>query len=225
VRCIIIHAQACLIRFQAPRCALVMRTLLPTAGWTCRKAKRMSYYILILCSCIHRILRYDNMDMAFAGALRDVTTPVQIAYDISCQYSQNFWRRFSQLPDGFRPTFQPNKTSFIVGAFHITGHIEQCQLRFAGDYLPGNGTTPGDNVEHGWAWMNTYAASFSKMLLGACMDAINQAVGQFNFEKLVWLGMCLDTACFAFLMACHRASSKAVSTLCRVKGHVSQGCS
>jgi hypothetical protein len=165
-----------------------MRILQQMVGWIYRRAKHRRNYIRILFTFTYHVFRYDNMDMAFAGALQGVTTPVQIAYDISCQYSRNFWRRFPRLPDGFRPTFLPNETSFIVGAFHITGHIEQCQSRFAGDYLPGNGTTPGDNVEHGWAWMNTYAASFSKMSLGARMDAINQAVGQFNFEKLVRLG-------------------------------------
>jgi hypothetical protein len=113
---------------------------------------------------------------------------VHIDYNIACQYNKNFWRRWANLPDFLQATFSPQETSFVVGALHITGRVEECQAEYAGDYLEGNGITSGDNIEHGWAFMNRFLYLASRMTISGQADFLDKLADGFNFEKQTCIG-------------------------------------
>jgi hypothetical protein len=128
------------------------------------------------------------MDYILTSSMRDVITPVVVAYDVACQYTINFWKRAQSLPDDLYPKIKPEQLDFFVGIMHIYGHVSRCQGPWSGRYRPGNANTPGDNVEHAWVPLNQLSRSLSRMTPGQRIDSLNSAMDALNFQKLVRSG-------------------------------------
>ncbi|KAJ7794948.1 hypothetical protein B0H14DRAFT_3496550 [Mycena olivaceomarginata] len=111
--------------------------------------------------------RYSNMDFLFFSAvLNTIVLYIILSYDITCQYSKNFWTRMKDLPEAMH--LDPKKTTvwYKVLNFHILGHKWPCHSPFSFHWMWGAGMTDREVVEQNWEFLNGAAGSTKMMGLG-----------------------------------------------------------
>ncbi|THU84668.1 hypothetical protein K435DRAFT_687085 [Dendrothele bispora CBS 962.96] len=140
--------------------------------------------------------RYCNVDFVFWCTIQDEEyLCIVISYDISCQWSRNFWQRMSTLTSDFKFQFTRSGVRFMVPKFHLRAHQPDCHTRFNFDYAPGCGETHGEVIEEGWAQSNKAAAQTKEMGPGTRAQTLDDIFGFHNFRNIVGLG----GLCFSFL--------------------------
>ncbi|TDL13861.1 hypothetical protein BD410DRAFT_734767, partial [Rickenella mellea] len=114
-------------------------------------------------------------------------TQVFISYDIACQWSVNFRKRWEELPDHLGDTASLIRGSGI-GKFHEYGHGPKCRDKYSLNYLLGVGRLDGEGVERNWSWINPVAMSTKEMGFGSRQDTLDDHWGAWNFRKLKEMG-------------------------------------
>lgn len=134
----------------------------------------------------HFPIRQVNVDYAICEALKTTrahaTNGVILAYDINCQYSINFRKRFLESRYLFYPESLP--IDFVVGLFHVHGHKDECLARFAPTFLPGSGITSGEILESLWSTTNGAARITRNMTLVGRREALNACLQDSNRRKM-----------------------------------------
>ena len=133
--------------------------------------------------------RYANMDYIFASAVRGCTAKrIVISYDIACQWHRNFLARCKNLPPAL--DFDPSRHTleYVIPKFHIAAHGVNCQSRYSRNYRRYIGRTDGENIERGWAWMNTASLSTREMGPGARHDTLDDQWRAWNFRLTTRFG-------------------------------------
>ncbi|THU93770.1 hypothetical protein K435DRAFT_799447 [Dendrothele bispora CBS 962.96] len=129
--------------------------------------------------------RYCNIDFIFWCTIQgEEYLVIVISYDISCQWSINFWKRMADLDPKFNVKFTPNGVRFMVPKFHLRAHQTKCHTRFSFDYAPGCGATHGEVIEEGWAQSNKAAAQTKEMGPGSRAMTLDDIFGFHNWLNL-----------------------------------------
>jgi hypothetical protein len=138
------------------------------------------------------ILRYTNMDFLFFSTLRRCCVDVlNISYDIACQWHKHLWQRMSAMPPNLQLEHANKFVQFFVPKFHLPAHILKCQSSFSFNFSKHVGRTDGEATERGCYNINPIASSTKEMGPGSRRDTLDDHFGDWNWKKLVGLGMCL----------------------------------
>ena len=118
-----------------------------------------------------------------------------ISYDIVCQWFIHLFQRISQI-DPSSPLLQSDvEIRFLVPKFHLPAHIPACRNQFAFMLTPGAALGDGEAPERGWGELNPLATSTREMGPGTCRDTLDYHFGDYNWRKIVRLGMFLALNC------------------------------
>lgn len=113
-----------------------------------------------------------------------LTLFVIFSYDINCQYSIHLLTRMleysSELNSAARGV---EEFIFLIGKFHLRGHIRACLYRFSWHFMPGSGLADGEASERKWANTNPTATSTREMGAGSRADTLDDHIGDANWQK------------------------------------------
>jgi hypothetical protein len=73
--------------------------------------------------------------------------------------------------------------TMAIGKLHVQAHKDDCQYRYALQYIFGAGCLGGETIETGWAETNRIACSTREMAAGYRHDRINDQLGDGNWQK------------------------------------------
>ncbi|KAI0057336.1 hypothetical protein BV25DRAFT_1812584, partial [Artomyces pyxidatus] len=136
--------------------------------------------------------RYVNMDYVVLSSLGPSASKLRtfyFSYDISCQWSKNFYKRLkSRFPSRAWLADADRHLTFLVPKFHLQAHGEPCQIAFSHNYTEGVGRTCGEGIEAGWADTNGAALSTREMSASFRHEALDDFFGAINWRKTVTMG-------------------------------------
>ncbi|KAG8931499.1 hypothetical protein FRC01_001224 [Tulasnella sp. 417] len=121
------------------------------------------------------------------------------SYDVACKYGINFKKRTTMDFDGgplIKPEQFPKDIQFLVPAWHILGHVEECLARYHFRYTPLVGRTAGEGVETIWSSLNGWQYSTREMGHGHRRDTLTDVMNHFNWTKTRKEARRLYSACF-----------------------------
>ncbi|KAG8932301.1 hypothetical protein FRC01_014614 [Tulasnella sp. 417] len=108
------------------------------------------------------------------------------SYDVACKYGIHFQKRTTMDFEGgplIKPEQFPKDIQFLVPAWHILGHVDECLTRYHFRYTPLVGRTAGEGVETIWSTLNGYQYSTREMGHGHRRDTLTDAMNHFNWTK------------------------------------------
>ena len=136
------------------------------------------------------------MDFVLLSALRIFrqhgdrsSLPINIVYDIACQYNTNLLSRVDSKhpPDLQLPNYLRNIKPFVP-KFHLPAHGAACQTKYSLNLHKGCGRTYGERTEQEWAHTKKCAAATLEMGPGARHITLDDQWGGWNWERLIGLG-------------------------------------
>ncbi|KAG8927115.1 hypothetical protein FRC01_008000 [Tulasnella sp. 417] len=108
------------------------------------------------------------------------------SYDVACKYGIHFQKRVTTEFSGgplIKPEQFPKEIQFLVPAWHILGHVDECLAQYHFRYTPLVGRTAGEGVETIWADLNGYQYSTREMGHGHRRDTLTDVMNHFNWTK------------------------------------------
>ncbi|KAH7867636.1 uncharacterized protein C8R40DRAFT_1064372, partial [Lentinula edodes] len=133
---------------------------------------------------------YLLMDYSLLSAIQSFPNlPVMASYDIMCQFSKKLYARIGSYPDMLKTPTPFPRYQLLVPKFHLAAHKESCIWSFSYNYAPGVGRTDGEGVERNWAIANSLSGSTKKMGPGSQRDTLDDHFGDFNWRKMISLGV------------------------------------
>ncbi|THU78897.1 hypothetical protein K435DRAFT_699120 [Dendrothele bispora CBS 962.96] len=133
--------------------------------------------------------RYSNMDFVFWSSIQgEDHLCIVISYDISCQWSRNFWSRMDALDPSFKIKYTKDGIVFMIPKFHLRAHQPSCHAPFSFNFAPGCGQTHGEVVEEGWAQTNKAASQTKEMGPGTRATTLDDIFGFCNWQTIQNLG-------------------------------------
>lgn len=145
------------------------------------------------------------MDYLFFSTLRHSSLQsLNISYDIACQWHKKLWQRMTTFPTSMQFDYVSKAISFFVPKFHLPAHVEKCQTTFSFNFKRGVGRTDGEAPERGWANINPVASSTKEMGPGARRDTLDDFFGDWNWKKVVALGLYVHRVAAASLICSPR---------------------
>lgn len=127
------------------------------------------------------------------------------SYDIACKYSINFLRRVTEgdvpLLDSTADEAE-SKLTWLIGKFHLGAHKQECTEKYSFNYTWGVGRMSGELVETIWADFNFFRHQSKEMTVAARKDILNDAFNQWNWNKIIHLGMLLACISLFVLFLC-----------------------
>ncbi|KAG8922430.1 hypothetical protein FRC01_014055, partial [Tulasnella sp. 417] len=133
--------------------------------------------------------KFVEVDPAVASVVR-AQHPEQRqvhSYDVACKYGINFQKRTTMEFSGgplIKPDEFPRDIQFLVPAWHILGHVDECLARYHFRYTPLVGRTAGEGVETIWSNLNGYQYSTREMGHGHRRDTLTDVMNHFNWTKI-----------------------------------------
>lgn len=136
------------------------------------------------------------MDYLVFSALRSFAPllVLKISYDIACQWYKHLWQRMQRIPEAWHVNHESKDITFLVPKFHLPAHVMECQWLFSFNLVRGVGRTDGEAPERGWANINPAASSTKEMGPGSRRDTIDDHFGDWNWKKLIGLGIRISLA-------------------------------
>ncbi|KAK7437564.1 hypothetical protein VKT23_018462 [Stygiomarasmius scandens] len=129
--------------------------------------------------------RYSNMDFMFWSSIQgEEYLCIVISYDISCQWSRNFWSRMDAMDPSFKIKYTKDGILFMIPKFHLRAHQPACHIPFSFNFAPGCGQTHGEVVEEGWAQSNKAAAQTKEMGPGTRATTLDDIFGFCNWQTI-----------------------------------------
>ncbi|KAI0064330.1 hypothetical protein BV25DRAFT_1790798, partial [Artomyces pyxidatus] len=138
--------------------------------------------------------RYVNMDYVVLSSLGATAAQLKtffFSYDISCQWSKNFYKRLKNFPSKMWLKSDDVDVKFVIPKFHLQAHGEPCQIAYSLNYTEGVGRTCGEGIEAGWADTNGAALSTREMGASFRREALDDFFGAINWRKTVTMGTAL----------------------------------
>jgi len=131
------------------------------------------------------------MDYLLASVLQhhDPRLRKVFSYDINCQYWKNLVDRLSKLPPRLRLRIVLALFAFVIPKLHIKGHARLCQALFSLALLLGAGQTDAEGIERQWASLGPVATTTREMGPGYRHDTLDDHMGNWNWQKIVRLGV------------------------------------
>lgn len=134
----------------------------------------------------------------FRRGLEQVRVPVNIIYDIVCQYFKNIIRRMEKLPVDMKIPDDIQDFRYFIPKFHLPAHGSSCQSIYSLNWRENCGRTYGERTEHEWSHIKKCAAQTIEQGPGARHATLDDQWGGWNWERVLALGM--FTLC---LMVCY----------------------
>ncbi|KAG2360153.1 hypothetical protein BDR07DRAFT_1452114 [Suillus spraguei] len=134
---------------------------------------------------------YRTLIWTIFSSLHSATT-VFVTYDIACQWHKNLWNRMESLPKSHHISYLRIFIRFFIPKFHLPAHINTCQmivLLVSFNFTCFVGRTDGEAPERGWSNINPVASSTKAMGPGCHRDTLDDHFGDWNWKKVVSLGM------------------------------------
>jgi len=116
---------------------------------------------------------------------------LKVSYDIACQWHKRLHQWMDNMPPSLQLDLRNRSVSFLVPKFHLPAHITSCQWTFSFNWTKGVGWTDSEEPERGWANLNAAALSTKDMGPGHRQDTLDDYMGDWNWKKLVGLGLFL----------------------------------
>lgn len=139
--------------------------------------------------------RYANMDYLLLSALRqhranlDIKRlPVNIIYDIACQYSRNLFKRMPKHDASMQISKDIANFRFFIPKFHLAAHGSSCQTRYSLNWNSNVGRTYGERIEQEWSHINKCAAATLEQGPGARHATLDDQWGGWNWRRTIDLG-------------------------------------
>jgi len=128
---------------------------------------------------------------------------VVISYDVACKYNIHFMERIThpawQLVGAEeQQLIQTSKIQWLVPKFHLAAHVEGCSDNFSFNWTKDVGRTSGESVESNWSSLGGLATSVREMGFGHRRDAINDAMGDWNWRKAILEGKLNSTYIYLY---------------------------
>ena len=112
---------------------------------------------------------------------------VVMSYDIACQICRNFRTRLERYPKELQ--IDPDIITWVIPKFHANAHGFSCRWLFSLNFLRWMARMDGENIERGWAWLNSASLSTREMGPGARQDALDDQWSFWNWRIVVSLGV------------------------------------
>ncbi|KAG6825587.1 hypothetical protein H0H92_003169, partial [Tricholoma furcatifolium] len=158
--------------------------------------------------------RYINMDYLFYRSLsRLKLQEVYVSYDICCQWSIHLRQRMLELDPKFFLHDDTISVKFAVPKFHLPAHVEHCRTSYSLNFTVGAARTDGEAPERGWAEVNPLASSTKEMGPGSRRDCMDAHFGDYNWRKIVAMGLRSITGRTLYRKAKAAASDMAEHTI------------
>ncbi|KAK6985154.1 CxC2 domain-containing protein [Favolaschia claudopus] len=134
--------------------------------------------------------RYINMDyIFFIGLAGSEVSELYVSYDIVCQWHKNLFKRMKNtFPEETRFHRGKQCCVFLIPKFHLSAHIEACNVLFSFHLTRYVGMTDGEALERGWSLLNPFAGATAEMGPGNRWDSINDVFNDMNYKKVLGLG-------------------------------------
>ncbi|KIY62103.1 hypothetical protein CYLTODRAFT_361997 [Cylindrobasidium torrendii FP15055 ss-10] len=128
---------------------------------------------------------HSVMDFCLLRGLCYVLTLLVIfSYDINCSYSIHLLARMAGYSPGLNgAALMVEQFIFLIGKFHLGGHIRRCLFRYSWHFMPGAGLADGEASERKWANTNPTATSTREMGAGSRADTLDDHIGDANWQK------------------------------------------
>lgn len=106
---------------------------------------------------------------------------LRFAYDVNCQYCVKFRSRIKKDETLSFP--EELTIAFLIGLFHVHGHVEECLARYAPTYLPGAGVTAAEILESLWSTLIGAAGPTRNMTLAHRSETLDACMADSNWKK------------------------------------------
>ncbi|KIY71058.1 hypothetical protein CYLTODRAFT_391041 [Cylindrobasidium torrendii FP15055 ss-10] len=128
---------------------------------------------------------HSVMDFCLLRGLSFVLTLLVIfSYDINCSYSIHLLARIAEYSSELNhAALMVQQFIFLIGKFHLGGHIRKCLFRYSWHFMPGAGLADGEASERKWANTNPTATSTREMGAGSRADTLDDHIGDANWQK------------------------------------------
>ncbi|KAJ7466564.1 hypothetical protein B0H11DRAFT_1733162 [Mycena galericulata] len=132
---------------------------------------------------------FANTDYALCRSLGESSKLrfLMVTYDIWCQYSVNLIPRASEMFRRMMPILR--RIRGAIPKMHIHNHQDDCEILWNLNWLMHSAATAGEMIETGWAEQNLTAGSTKEQNGGHRHDSIDDTSGNWNWDKLIRLGM------------------------------------
>ncbi|KAJ8096384.1 hypothetical protein PM082_011546 [Marasmius tenuissimus] len=173
------------------------------------KFKNMDISGIVNCQCDHIFVwssvdlqlgeRFVNTDYALrlALGLRDFHQKNTASYDkihlpadgAMCSFCKKIMDRWRKHHPEFVPIIE--KMRWVIPACHCRNHVEGCDYLYSSAFKPCTGHFHAETAEYYWPNLNAIAGACRQMNPGRRHDAIIQNHGDWNWRKLVGIGLLL----------------------------------
>ena len=124
-----------------------------------------------------------------------------VSYDIVCQWYVYLRDRMNSYPEILHIDLDARKVTFLVPKFHLPAHVAACQTSFSFNLTRGVGNTDGEAPERGWSDINPLASQTKQMGPGSRRDTIDNHFGDWNYQKVIGLGIYIFIPSSGLLMS------------------------
>ncbi|KAK7434138.1 hypothetical protein VKT23_020364 [Stygiomarasmius scandens] len=129
--------------------------------------------------------RYCNMDFIFWSTIKGKQyLTIVVSYDISCQWSRQFWMRMHCLDPSIEMKYGLEGIIFLIPKFHLRAHRPACHSDYNFNYTPGCGETHGEVIEEGWSQSNKAASQTKEMGPGTRAMTLDDVFGFSNWQTI-----------------------------------------
>ena len=115
-------------------------------------------------------------------------TRVLVSYDIGCQWDKKLQTRVSQYSTS--ATFDLSSLNYwrvVVPKFHLSGHGQNCQLRYNINFTKGAARMCGEGIESGWSQSGSLAIWTRENGPNTRRAILDGHWGECNWQKLLGL--------------------------------------
>jgi len=113
---------------------------------------------------------YSVFNAVSNSTIGDIPTMAQF-YNVECQHSINFPKCVA--PVWYLEYPFEKKIYYSVGAFHISGHVPECFLRYLPQFMPGVGIVDSEVLESLWSTLNEVSPSAQTASLAAWTELLD----------------------------------------------------
>ena len=177
-------------------CCRLRTTWVQTPEWSCRPPERRTVSIsnAVIMSLISlSSVRYANMDFALLSTLlpsiAQGITRVLVSYDIGCQWDKKLQARISQYSTS--ATFKLSSLDYwkvVVPKFHLSGHGQNCQLRYNINFTKGAAHMCGEGIESGWSQSGSMAIWTRENGVRIAIDHVTWDAYTRHFKARAYIG-------------------------------------
>ena len=148
---------------------------------------------------VFNALAYNTTDPQTGKSLKQAL----IVYDIACQYSVNFKKRY-QASQILQMIYSWCILTLVwaIGKFHLGAHKEECYPQYSLNHKEGSGQHEGEGAERAWSFLNGITESTTTASLASRQEHTDGGMQDNNWKIISSLGetriFCVDHQSLTF---------------------------